>query len=159
MMDGLREYLFGIIAAAMFCGILERLTSKKESVYALVRLLCGLVLTIALLRPLLGYRLANWELISEMYTVDAEAAAASGSAEAEKATADGIKNALESYILDKAKTLGIDIEIDISLSEQQPMVPVSVCIWGDIPSTAKLELERVLVLELGIAKENLQWME
>ena len=48
-MQGIREYLIGVIAVAFLCGIVSALTDSKSSVGHALRLLSGLLMLLAVL--------------------------------------------------------------------------------------------------------------
>ena len=60
--------------------------------------------------------------------------------------------------MDKARLLGCSLEVTVSVSEAEVPVPESVQITGNISASARRELEIVLSQELGISKENQQWI-
>ena len=52
-MDGLCRYVICVVAAALLSGILTRLTQRCSS-GEIVRMLCGIFMTIVLIQPMIG---------------------------------------------------------------------------------------------------------
>ena len=155
-MDSIRAYVLSIIAAALICAALEGLL-QGSSVKELIKIICGMVLTITVVAPLRNF---NWKLPAQLDTSfqqAADAAAAEGETIAREAMVMVIKQKTEAYIQDKAASLGADISAEISLSHEDPPVPQSAVITGQITNSQKSQLLQILQTHLGITKENIKW--
>lgn len=155
-MDGLREYVISVTAAAFLCGILAGLFRNSAS-KDILRLLCGLFLAIVAIRPIVRLDFAALEEYTFPYGTEAESTAAMGENMARKAMADIIKAESEAYILDKADSLNTSLCVEISVSEDGKPIPVYAEIRGEVSPYARAQLEEILLTDLGIAKENQQW--
>ena len=154
-MDGLLEYVTRIVAAALLCGIIVSLT-KRSSSGNIVRMLCGVFMTIVLIQPIAGANVSVWESILPDITGDAEAVASEGAAAAEDIRREYIKQRVEAYISNRAETIGAEIQASVSLGED--CVPVSVRITGKISPLNRSRLAQVIVSELGIPREQQEWI-
>lgn len=154
-MGSLREYVIRIVAAALLSGIVIRLTQHSAS-GKIVRLLCGVFMTIVLIQPLGGTNVSLWESILPDITQEAEAVTAEGAAAAEDIRREYIKQRVEAYILSRAKTMEADIQANVSLDED--CVPVSVSIAGRISPLSRSRLTQMIASELGIPKERQEWI-
>jgi len=153
-MEGLRQYIVGVTAAAMLCGAALSLC-PEGSAKELLRLLGGMVLILCLLRPLTG-GMVSLE-IPGLDPGQGEWIAAEGEKEAREALADIIKSKTEAYILDKAAALEASVEVEVTLDQGSPPLPQDVVIRGGVSPYARGRLERILSSELGITKEHQQW--
>ena len=155
MLDGLCRYVICVVAAALLSGILTRLTQRCSS-GEIVRMLCGIFTTIVLIQPMIGGK----ELIldSELQGLgkQAEAISEEGTAEAENLRKEFIKQRVEAYISNRAETIGAEIQASVSLGED--CVPVSVRITGKISPLNRSRLAQVIVSELGIPREQQEWI-
>ena len=156
-MEQIRAYLFSVILAAFVCSLLESILKNFKAGRS-VKFLCGILMTMSVLRPV-----PDWEglAIQDFFasgTEQAAEAAAMGQQYAYRARADIIKLKTEAYILDKAMELGADICADVTVSESDDAAPVSVQISGQLSPYTKQQLEKILQQNLGIAKENQQWI-
>ena len=156
MMEGLRQYVLSVTAAAMICGVLSTLVNDGNT-KTLIRFIFGLFLTLAVVRPFAGAgfaQLKEMELPLEMQYGDA---AVLGEEMARTALADIIKERAEAYILDKAAQMDADIQAEVTVGSGDPPLPVAASIFGNLTSDVRSQLQLFLDEELGIPKENLQW--
>lgn len=154
IMDGVREYIVSVVTAALICGILSCLiqnTGGKE----LMKLLCGLFLTITVMRPVADLDFNALSSYTISYRLEGEHMAAQGENLARETMAGIIKNKSETYILDKAAEWRADVSVEVVVSED--LVPVSARLSGKISPYLKQRLENTLESDLGIAKENQIW--
>lgn len=157
-MEGIREYLITVTAAALLCGILKTLTGGKGNIFGLLQLICGIFLILTVIRPLKDISLREFDLLPANLMEEAKAVSYEGADYARQATARLIKEQCEAYILDKAQALGAQIRIDIRVSDDRNPIPVSSVISGDLSPYARNQLGHVLEKDLGIAKEDQQWI-
>lgn len=153
-MDGLRQYVISVVAAALICGILSGFFNHGAA-KELVRLICGLFLAFTVLRPVSGIDFTALTEYSLSFSGAAEDAANMGEDMAQEAMADIIKAETAAYILDKAAELNASITVDVTVNDDN--VPVEATISGEISPYARQRLENNLLSELGIAKENQLW--
>lgn len=154
-MEGIREYVLSLTAAALLCGLLLAIP-QEGTAKELTKLLCAVALTLCALGPLVrmdwsGIRggLENFESLGQAY-------AAQGENEARQAMEDIIKQRTAAYILDKAQELGLNLEAEVELGEDG--LPSAVRLQGQAPPYSRELLEQTLTRELGIAKEKLIWI-
>ena len=153
----LSEYLLGITAAAVITAI--TLTFVKEGpMESVLKLISGLILTFSLVQPVLNISAGNWKELGIDFTREAEAAAEEGVRQSENTVRGLIKEETESYILDKARDMGLEVQAEVFLSDQPMPVPESATIRGLLPPYEKSQLSLMLSRELGIRKENQKWI-
>jgi hypothetical protein len=155
-MEYIREYLISVTAAALLCGILQSLSPQKSS-NGLLKLICGIFLSLTVIRPLADIRLEEIEFLTEQVHADAESAAAEGADYAKQAMIRQIKERTEAYILDKAASFDGHITADV-LVEGDPPVIISCTIQGNLSAYAQTQLRRILEEDLGIPEEDQRWI-
>lgn len=153
-MEALRQYIISVVAAALLCGIVTGLMPQGRS-SQIIRMVCGLFLAYTVLAGLTGLdlQIPDWDVLA---VTDARQAAALGESLGEVALTQVIKEQTEAYILDKAAALGLSLEVEVSLDESQ--VPQSVVLEGQASPYERQQLQNTIARELGIAKENQQWI-
>ena len=154
-MDGLRAYVLGIVAASMLCGVLIRLTRNSGSA-EIIRMLCGIFLTIVLIQPLAGKKTRLWEATLPDVGEEAEAIIAEGRASTEDIRKEFIKERLEAYILSRAEAIGADIQAEITLGKD--CVPTRIRVMGSISPIYRSKLTQIITSELGIPREQQEWI-
>ena len=154
-MDGLRAYILGIAAASMLCGVLIRLTHNSGCA-EMIKMLCGIFLAIVLIQPLTGKKVRLWEATLPDVGEQAEGIISEGRAYAEEIRKEFIKERLEAYILSRAGAIGANIQADITLGKD--CVPTRIRVMGGISPIHRSKLTQILVSELGIPREQQEWI-
>ena len=153
-MAGLRAYLLRLLWAAMVCGILNRMV-KGSGCAPVIRLLCGVFLTVVLVQPLCGLSFEE----PLRWTEDLNALGAEiveqGSREAQAQKETIIKTRLEAYIVEKAAQAGASVTADITLGGDG--LPQAVTVTGALSPAAKRKLRQVMTEALGIPEVRQQW--
>lgn len=155
-MDSIREYAISIIATALICSTISSLL-QNHTFSGIIRMVCGLILTITVVAPLWKMELTFPDPLSSTVISSADAAAEEGRAISQAALEAIIKQETEAYIQNKASDLHAEISVEIGLSQNSPPIPQWAVISGQIAPYQKLQLQEILESELGIAKENLEW--
>ena len=156
-MDGIREYLIGIVAAALVCGAVTTLVSNKTAIGLSVKFIAGLLMALVVVRPWVSIsfdELFGW---SEDIGVDGMDYAHSGEIMANEAYRTSIKQQMETYILDEAKALDCALTVEVILSDDDIPVPNTVTLSGDISPYARQVITTLLTERLGIKQEDQIW--
>ena len=157
-MGSIREYLIGIVTAAILCSIVTVLVGKKGAVGTVIKFLSGLLMTLAVLSPWTNISLDNLWGWTEDFSQAGEGLVAHGENMAEDAYRAGIKQRAEAYILEKAHSLGTELTVEVSLSSGETPIPIGAILTGSISPYAKEQLSRMLEEELGIAGKEQVWI-
>ena len=155
-MEDIRSYILSVTAAAVLCALVTVLAGKGGTLPALVKLMCGIVLAATVIYPLAGFSAVNLSQYLEQIQFDASAAVEAGTFLSKEQTSTRIKEALETYILDKAAALSANICVEVTL-EEDGMTPAGATMEGSISPFARIELETMILDELGIPREALRW--
>lgn len=153
----MRNYIISIAAAAVICVIVGNLISDKTPNGQILKLLCGILMTITALTPVLDI---GFDHITDYFgalTVDADRYVANGTSASQSSAAAIIKSQTEAYILDKANTMGLEIAVEVQLDESKNQIPCSVIITGTASPYTKSRLGSYITQTLGIPEENQRW--
>lgn len=156
MMEGLRQWLLGIVLTAFAAGLARQLAPEGRE-QAAVRLAGGFLMILAILGPLGSW---NWEELAlpagsfrqatteQMADYEAERTTALGTIIAEKTAA---------YIWDKADELGLSctVEVTVAVGESGIPLPDTAVITGPYSG----ELAALIQEEVGIPAEKQIWRE
>lgn len=158
-MEGMREYLLSVTAGAVLCGVLSSLTGEKGSQAGIFRLVSGLFLCFLVISPLTRVQLTDLtDLAGELLT-DGEIAAQDGADHYKESLRRIITDETRSYIMDKARSYGAEIQVEITLSEDDPPVPQTCVIQGRLSPYVRQQLKKILIQDLGIPEENQTWIQ
>lgn len=156
-MDDLRQYIFSVIAAAVVCSVMVHIRSGTGQQNGLIRLLCGLFLSLTVIRPIADIRIEELSEYSLNYRNEALEAVSAGEDFARESLDQIIKRETEAYILDKAASYGADISVEIVLDPD--LVPAEAYIQGTISPYARSQMQKILSEDIGIAKEYQIWIQ
>lgn len=157
-MEGVREYLLSVTAGAVLCGLLGSLTGQTGSFSGLYKLISGIFLCFLVISPLTKVELTDLS----RYAVDLMESSRAAAQEGEEAGDDMLRQIItdetRAYIMDKARSYGADVQVDITLSEDEPPVPLGCTIRGSISPYVKQQLKKILIQDLGIPEEHHTWI-
>lgn len=156
-MEDIRAYLLSVTGAAILCGIVTTLTGSKGMVAAVCKLVSGVVLAAAVIQPLASISVSDLRLYLREIELDGAAAAAAGTELTRESMAQCIKAETQAYILDKAAQLDLEVNVEVILTGDDPILPSAVILEGTASPYAKSALETVIREDLGIGKEALTW--
>lgn len=149
------QYLLSILICTLTCGIISQIlmdTKRKK----LVRMICGIVIGIAIFYPLTKVNLEKYMYFPDADWKDSDFYISAGEKLSLTEQEKCIKTYCETYILDKAKELDAEIAVEIVLNEEK--LPCFAQIQYGTDSKIQNELQRILETELGISKENQKWI-
>lgn len=155
-MTDIRSYILSVTAAAILCAMITALAGKGGSQASLLKLMTGVVLAAVVIRPVAEVTTVNLNRYLDTLNADAMAAVEAGTMLAKEKTTARIKEQLESYILDKAAALKLDISVEVTLDERTRL-PAAVEIYGTASPSARESLNAMLCSDLGIPVEGLIW--
>jgi len=156
-MSSIREYLLGIVAAAILCAIVSQLAGRDGFLGSAVKLITGVFMLIALVSPVMKLRI---RMPSEIFTdisQQADQITTSAVDSAQESVSAIIKEQTQAYILDKAKSYGLDMSVEVTLSDAQIPEPISVKLSGKVSPYNKKILSEVIEKDLGIPTEAQIW--
>ena len=156
-MDGIREYLIGVVAAALLCGIITTLIGTKGTVGIAVKLVSGLLMLLAVIRPWTSITFDGLFGWAEVITADGTGFVSSGEIMADEAYRASIKQQTEAYIVDEAKALDCELTVEVILSTDDIPVPKQVRLAGEVSPYARQTLTNLMVERLGIEREDMIW--
>jgi len=156
--ESIRQYLLSIVSVVIICGIMLALVNKNSSLRGVLKLLTGLLLAVVLVKPWAQNTSWNFNVYFEEAKEISEQAAAFGEGEARSEMASIIKSRSEAYILDKAAAIGVQLSVNISLTDSEIPEPYQVTVSGNVSPYVKQTLKRFIANNLGISEENQTWI-
>ncbi len=155
MLNLLRSWILGLAGAAVFCAVMTEIC-PKGAVKNIVKVLCGIVMAIALISPVLKLDMPGYSMNMAKYRLRGEEIAAAGREMSDNMSRTIIEEDCRAYILDKGAALGAEITdavVKLKWSGEGFWYPVECEIWGEYYEP----LSRLIESELGIMKENQKW--
>ncbi len=155
-MQAVAQYILSVSAATFVCALVLRLLPKSGTTGSIGKMLTGLFLAMSILSPLTKLQIGELQDFTDGFSHEAQSAVSVGQLEAKEEMKRIIKLKTEAYILDKAQAM--DLKLDVQVRLNDTMTPDTVFLRGDASPYAKSYLQRILLQDLGIAKENQIWI-
>ena len=150
----LRSWLLGVVACALLVSACEQLTDGG-TMKKIVRFVGGMLLMLALLRPLLRIDLTDLAVNAGAYREAVAQLEEELGAQRQRELSARIAAQTGAYIEDKAASLGASIRAVVTTEERGSVpLPASVTLYGEENAEIGAYIER----ELGIAKEDQLWI-
>lgn len=153
----LRQYILSVMMATIICALIKQLTVNKGPIEKIMQLIVGLVLTLSILSPVVDLGIDKFSQIRTSFSDDAQAFADKGKVYAFDHLAKIIKERTEAYILDKAAQYDAQLEIEVTLSDDDMPIPVAVNIYGAISPYGKQCMMELISNDFGIGEEAQTW--
>ena len=153
------EWVRGIAGAALICAAATALTPKGK-VKNVLRLICGIALIIAMISPFLKLDLGSVSLDLSEYRKQADEITGEAEQKQNSLSRTIIENELKTYILDKAKSLNVQldsVEVSVKWGDEGCWYPYEVSLSADIPLREKKLVSNSIEAELGVPEERQYW--
>ena len=157
MPEFLRSWILGLGGAAVFCAVMTEICPKGQ-VKTVVKMLCGMVMSLALISPLLSLDMDSYSLNLAKYRREGEAIAGEAQDAANAWSRTIIEEECRAYILDKAALLGMelpDASVTLKWSSEGFWYPVE-C---SLPVPYHPGLSSAIESGLGIGPESQKWRD
>jgi len=155
-MQGIREYLLGVVAAAILCAIVSQMAGNGSFLGAAMKLITGMFMLLALASPMMDIKIMPIRMFSDI-SAQAEEITSSSTESTRDSVSGIIKERTQAYILDKAKNYGVELNVEVMLSDGDIPVPVCVTLSGKVSPYTKKMLTQTIESELGIGTEAQIW--
>ena len=156
MMAAARAWLTAVVSVTLLLSVIQMLT-PKGSLREITSFVGGLLLLAVLLRPLGSVDLSAVSLDLSAYRQTVEQRQAELEQEGQKELVGLIEAELESYISDKADSMGLIILARITVETDGSGIPVPVSV--ELTGPESEGLSRWLETELGLPAERQVWNE
>lgn len=157
-MSGVSGYLIKIVSAAVLCGILNYVTRGKGALSSMLKMISGIFIAVTVLSPLINIRFDHQIDAFNKYFETGMLYSGDGAAIATEQKSEFIKSATQTYILDKAVSLGAELEVEVILGDGEDDPYEAVLLRGKISPYAKEQLSLIIAKDLGISEEAQQWI-
>ena len=112
---------------------------------------------LSLLQPILGFRMGGYSFEIGGFYEEAEDMIQESLGHSREQMASIITDQVRTYIQNKASAMGLVLQIEVMLSDEDPPVPWSVHLWGAISPREKEILEAYIYDNLAIVRERVFW--
>ena len=157
-MQSLGQFVLCVVGATLIYSILSQIPGVKSRHAGLIKVICGVFMILCVAAPAANLSLTDWDKWELSFFADANAAAQEGLYQVNEQYKQVIMEQTRAYILDKAKSLGSDVEVSVVLDDSALCVPQFVTISGSISPYDKQLLSAWIADNIGISKEDQKWI-
>lgn len=157
-MEGVRSYLLSITAAAVIIALLRQITGDKSALGKILKIITGVFMIVTVISPLLQFRIQDIDRFIQNFQLSSQYAVDQGAHMATEEISQIIKQQTEAYILDEASKMGMEMSVEVKLSDSNPPQPCFVTLQGAVSPYQKKHLSQHITEYLGISQENQQWI-
>ena len=155
-MNGIRSYLLSVVAVCMMTVVAAALI-RKSSLKKIVRLLGGVLIMLVAIRPLLSLDMerisAYLEDINTTYHFDTDGIKSTQ----QELMRQQVRQTAEKYIEDTAESIGASLQAEVTLSDEEYPVPVSVVLIGTLTPEQVQTVSASIETSLNIPAERQEW--
>ena len=156
-MSAVAQYILKITSAAMLISIITCIIDRKSPIAPYIKLVSGLFLTIVVFSPILHISVGNITGYLTAINADAESIVSQSQHDQQKQILSIIKSKTETYILEKAQVLGLDVCVEIEFVDTSTMIPSAIRIEGAVSPFAKQQLTEIISNDIGIPEASQKW--
>lgn len=152
----LKEWTMSLIGASIIAAIALTLTPRGR-VYGIVRMLCGVVMVIALISPLIDFNLEAYGAGLSQYKEHMYLLENNMDETSERLNRTIIEEECAAYILDKAQVMDLTVTVTVTAKwgDEGYFIPHEVYIISDTPENSRLL--SVIEADLGVPRVNIHW--
>lgn len=149
-MEALREWLLAVLAASFLVAAAQAVMPEGP-VKGVGRMVCGLLLFLAVARPVLGIQYNTISALLRDAVSQVQQEQAELEETGEQMTESIIVQQTAAYIEDKRSELGLDFQAEVTWdwSDTVP-VPVEVTVTGELTEAQREQLTQALTEDLGL---------
>ena len=156
MSGAVGRYPLSVVASAMLLSLVQSILPKGP-VRRIGGFVGGLLVIIAVLSPVVD---VDYDALARSITrfqVEAEDIEASVSVSNRELMSGIIKQQCETYIWDKANKLGADLEVTVTLSEDEYPSPIYVALTGKFTQEQRNLITEYIARDIGVPVQRQEW--
>lgn len=158
MTGAVGTYLLSVAAAALFAALTQSLL-PKGGVRRVAGFVGGLVLILAVVSPLAGLEYADLARSMAQIRIETEQMQTGVHTGNREILSEIIKQRCEAYILEKARNLGLSLEVTVTLEEDGTYpYPAGVILKGSFSQTQRAALTAEISQNLAIPARQQEWI-
>lgn len=156
-MPHLHQYLLSVIAAATICTVIRALTHKRGASATIINLVSAVFLVTTVLLPWSDWSLSDISEHIKEHSEDAQTIVDNGVSFASAERVAIIKQETETYIVNKAESLGVVLTADVTLCDGSSGQPESVRITATTTPYLRQVITQFVASDLGIPEARQAW--
>ena len=159
MIGVIHQWLQTVTFTGIVCS-LAFLLAPEGRVKRALRVICGIVMCIALISPIADLNMNSYSKALSQYRIDAESITRQGEEYSKNLNRTIIQERCEAYILDKAAEQGVklsEVSVLARWSDDGYWYPYEARISAQAPPSAQARMSDIIEATLGISCERQIW--
>ena len=156
-MSQLAQYLITILSAALAISLIGTVMDNKSPVTATIKLICGIFMLLTALSPMLDLRIPNLSVYADELSAKGQEIADLGITASYNQQKAIITEKATAYVLEKAKSLNLDLSAEIKFSNDGIPIPEKIYLFGSAGPFAKEQMTIFIAENLGISEACQIW--
>lgn len=152
----MRKYLMSVISAALLVTLLQQFVPKGK-LKQLLGVVGGLVMILTVVAPVTSINDDIIPTAISKFSMQTRELQTGIQVKNRELAARIINNRCSEYILDKAAQMGVEVSVEITMSEQDYPYPIEIEIIGNVSQQDRDILSNMIEQELGVTKERQVW--
>ena len=159
MMNVFGKYILSVTAVCICCSLVRTLVGEKSGASGIIQPLCGVVIAITIISPVIKIRAADIRTYTGVIQADADIFVQQGIDMSAEELRTNIIESSKAYILEKASLYDCSVkQLEVELSADSVPAPISVVISGTFAPSNKNRLSEDIESNMGIPKEKQRWI-
>ena len=158
MIEAVKSYITNIIYCSFIIGVISVIPIQSKIVSGIIKFVSVMIVTIVIIEPITQCKFPKLTSFDQLYSSDIERIIEHAEDTASYEERKIINDLIVAYILDKASSLGVNINVTIDLSPEYPYTPEQIQISGPVSPYVRNILSEYIERNLGVAKEAQIWI-
>lgn len=155
-MESIRQYIWNVIAASIVCSLVSAFSKSNKTTSKVLRIISGVFLVTTIILPFKSVDQYDLSDMISSYDTWADEYVNEGVSFGKSQKQAIIIENVQSYILDRAKEMGVNIDVTVELDKESSL-PNIVYLSGNISPIKKERLQHTITDGLGIPEEQQIW--
>lgn len=158
MNQHLKEYLLAISAACLLYTVVMTMI-PEGSIRKIAELVSGMMVILATLSPLVELDTSSISSAISQYTLRTDYVQREIEFGSRELMCQVIRKKCETYILDKAENMGVQLSVEVYLDDQAEVpYPTRVLLRGNWTIDEQAALRRCIAEDLGVPEDRQEWV-
>lgn len=153
----IESYIISVICASVIAGILLCIVKTNSAYSVLIRFLAGLFVALTAIGPLKNFSLSDLTGYFDHIESISVSSVDAGKTVYTEALRSGIIERTQSYILEKASSMGVQLSVTVIVNRDDPPIPIGVELTGNISPYNKNRISQIIATDLGIPEDAQIW--
>lgn len=156
-MEEVKGYVMRLVAAGFLCGILKMFFRHDKGIAILIQFVMGIAMTFIAISPLTNLEFREINMYLDAADWNNDGIVEEGVVQAREAMSLHISEMTKAYIEEEAMAMGVNLNIEVEVSNEEIPQPVGVILEGKVSPYIKQYISNKITSDLGICEDKQIW--